>query len=347
MRKNIMNLRIVALALAVAALFGCGHPSHGPLGVYFPSQSSDGGGGGGGTVLPDAGTGGIWFETDSGAVKGLAIGANGTYLGAAGGLPAWSFVDAGTSGTVLPDAGYGGIWYQGDAGAPIALPVGSNGNLLQISNGIPIYAQVGTGVVGNVVIPPVNASWSQVNFLTASTTSANSGSIGLPTVFLNDIYGGGSGQPVRGLSIARTGSVGTSYTLSAAIIPLLPIASTPEVGIFISDGTKLITFANGSTSGNNINEVKTYATVSASPSNLYSANSTFGENGYIWYQIKSDTTHRTYSVSTDGYNYLARYTETISGSTLVNTETVFGFYTAPVNTSGAGITLASWNATDP
>lgn len=202
------------------------------------------------------------------------------------------------------------------------------------------------GIVGNVTAPPLFASWTQVNWI-GSTSGANSGGQGLPTVYLFDAWGGGTGQPIRGLSLARIGAVGASYTLTAAILPLFPIASTPECGIYVSDGTKLIAFANGSTSGNNINEVKTYATVSSSPSNLTSSNSTFGCNAFVWYQIKSDTVHRTYSVSVDGYNFLPRLVETIAASTLINTETVMGCYVAPVSTAGTGITIASWLQTSP
>jgi hypothetical protein len=209
-------------------------------------------------------------------------------------------------------------------------------------DGVSLPAGFGGGLIGNVMRPPLNATWTQVNFLGASTSSADSGNAALRTVYLNDLWGGGSGQPVRGLKQARIGSVGTSYTLTAAIMPLFPIASTPECGIFITDGTKLIAFANGSTSGNNINEVKTYATVNSAPSNLVSSNSTFGCNGFVWYRIQSDTVHRTYSVSVDGFNYIARFVETIAGSTMVNTETGMGFYVAPVSTSGTGCTLASW-----
>lgn len=250
----------------------------------------------------------------------------------------------------LPTPGVvGGVLNFSDAGLPNWLSPGAINQALMTGGpgGNVFWGTVSGGVVGNITTPPVLSSWTQLNFLGGSTTSANSGNSVLPTVFLRDIWGGGTGQPIRGLQLARVGSVGTSYTLTVAFTPLLPIASTPECGIFVSDGTKLIVFANGSTSGNNINEVKTYASVTATPSNLDSTSSTFGENGFIWYQIQSDTVHRVYSISNDSFNFITRFTETISGSTLVNTESEMGFYVAPVNTNGTGITIASWLQTDP
>jgi hypothetical protein len=251
-----------------------------------------------------------------------------------------------------PEAGLGATTAGNDAGGWSIIQPGTNGQVWGLVNGYPSWISVNAGLVGNIYNPPLFSAWTQVEWI-SSTSGFNSGNVTLPTVFLQDLYGGGTGQPIRGLQLSRPANpdggtaINTPYTLTTAITPLLPFASTPECGLFISDGTKFIAFANGSTAGNNILEIKTYATYSSAPSNLLSQDSTFGENGFIWYQIKSDTVHRTYNISNDGWNYLTRYTETISGSTLANTEAYFGFYVAPVNTNGTGVTLASWNATSP
>jgi hypothetical protein len=201
------------------------------------------------------------------------------------------------------------------------------------------------GYNGNVTRPPLLAAWTQVNW-GADTSAANSGTTSLPSVFLTDTTG--ASNNIRGLKLARIGSVGAAYTVTAAFAPLFPISSTPECGILITDGTKFITQANGSISGQNIEEVKTYATAASAPSNLVSTDSTFGLNGFIWYQIKSDLTHRTYSVSVDGVNFLARYIETIAGSTMVNTETGMGFYVASTGAAASSaVSLFSWLQTSP
>lgn len=201
------------------------------------------------------------------------------------------------------------------------------------------------GYTGNVTTPPLFANWTQIHW-GSGTTANDSGTTALPSVFLSDATGSG-GTNVRALQLPRTGAVGTAYTLTAAIMPLFPIASTPECGIYVSDGTKVITQANGSISGQNIEEVKKYATVSSAPSNLVSTNSTFGLNGFIWMQIKSDTVNRTYSVSTDGINFLPRETETVAGSTLINTESVVGFYVSLNGSTSSAVSLVSWRMTSP
>jgi hypothetical protein len=161
------------------------------------------------------------------------------------------------------------------------------------------------------------------------------------------------GGAVRGLHVARTGAVGSAYTLSADLCFLFPqngnSANVAEAGMFVSDGTKLITHTMGliGASGTVINEQKTFATPNTAPANLQSQNAGFATQGLFRMRITSDTVHRNYEFSWDGVNYQTRLTELIATSTLVNTETVVGFYVALNGTPVCAVTLAGWDETSP
>ena len=304
-------MRIRILACLLAALFGCAKSAYG-VGAYIPNAGADSGGGGG---------------------------------------------------VVLPDGGVGALWYEGDSGTGIAaLAAGASGQILTIgSNGLPSYANVSAGLVGTVTQPPLAASWTHVNF-GGGTAVIDSGNGFLPTVYLSDFTTGTTGQ-IHGLKLARPGSVGTAYTVTAAFLPTVDQKNNSECGIFVTDGTKFVTMTYGFNNGGNIEEVKPFATAGSTPgTNIASATWNLAQNAFTWFRIQSDTTHRMYSYSVDGFNFHPTTVtcantgtagfpggcqETISTSSINNTETAAGIYVDPENSAGCGMTLASWTFTSP
>jgi hypothetical protein len=207
---------------------------------------------------------------------------------------------------------------------------------------------------GQLNAPPVLSNWTQVNW-GSGTSAANSGTSNVPSIYLADTYAGSSGQPVRALTIPRVGSVGSSYTLTAAFMPLyvpgdISTSLAPEVGIFVSNGTALIMLANGQFNADNVIGVKKFTNFNTGAGNILGEESSgFGLNGLMCYRIVSNLTTRSYQYSIDLVNWLTVATDTISGSILPNTETVMGFATLTQSATGApvGISLLSWLQTSP
>jgi hypothetical protein len=368
-----MKLRLLALSLL--ALSGCAKShtfvvdvpdaSH-AVGVYFPNQLE--GGGGGGTTLPDAGTGGMWWQEDSGAVGAIAAGNSGQILetlGAAG--PKW--IDASAAGTTLPDAGTGGNWYQASGGAVTPLAIGVTGQSLVVSGGLPAWGSAlggGLGPSGIVTAPPsiyldagasdagAVAAWEWFNQQGSSVTNQTSNNfLLLSTTYQSSgpAYGG-LVHPVSGSSTASaaaswvfqsqgTGNGSNAY-LGFGVSMFCNVNSTWVVYVIVEQSNN---------AGSNDGTIRylniAYGTGTGSPTttNRYVAMSA---GAYTVIRIRQTGTVSTspvdFDVSADGINFLTPFSltnSTLFGGSNIATHIGFGWL-LPSNNGQSGTTTATY-----
>lgn len=261
----------------------------------------------------------------------------------------------GSCGGVLPDAGAGGLWYQNDAGAITALPGSTTGQFLQTqgtSGAPPLWAVPNSsGDEGTIVAPPTIASstWTDINF-GSGTTAVDSGRAGFTTVYLSDFTTGGA-EVIRGISQPLSSAV---YTFTARVRPLLYPANNSSAGIGITDGTKHIviqlTFVSG---GVDIQVVK-FTNSTTFSANYYANPWNIGQNAPFWLRIKNDGTHRNMNYSSDGVNYFpatigssSTWPTYTSATDFITTETAASLIIDPLNGTGSGVTVESWQITYP
>jgi hypothetical protein len=257
---------------------------------------------------------------------------------------------SGTGGGSLPAGVAAGdlVYYNGTAWVILA-PGAVGQALLQGSGPTPQWSNVPSGDEGTIVAPPVASNWTHINF-GGGTSIIDSGKTGFPTVYLSDFTTGG-GELVRAGTVALTSPI---FTLTARIRPILYPANNASAGIGISDGTKFIVMQLTYVSGGVDIQVVKFTNSTTLSANYYSAAWNIGQNASFWFQIKNDGTHRFYNYSSDGVNY---YPTSIGSSTVfpivttfqdfITTETRAALIIDPLNGTGSGITLESWNITYP
>lgn len=264
----------------------------------------------------------------------------------------WVDASAGSGGTALPDAGTGGIWTQNIDGGVDPVPGAIAGQLLQTGGpgGLPTWVNVVAGDIGPVIAPPVAASWStHVNFGAGSnTTIIDTGPAQSPAVYLSDFLSGG-GEVVRCVFVNRPGSVGTPYTLTAAIHVVLFPTNNAAAGIAVTNGTQIISYQLVFVSGGVDIQVVNYNSATSFNANAYSAGWNIGQNGRFWLRVQVDASFRTFSYSSDGRNFIpgASFFQSVNTSFINNNETQAGLCVSPIGSTGAGVTDESWSFTAP
>jgi hypothetical protein len=156
---------------------------------------------------------------------------------------------------------------------------------------------------------------------------------------------------LRGGSQPLTSAV---YTLTARIRVLFYPTNNSGGGVGVSDGTKHIVFKFVFNSGGCFAEVVKYTNATTFSANYYAVAWNIAANQDMWVQIKNDGTHRSFTYSSDGANFMppsigssSTFPVFTAFNDFIATETVATFVLAPQNSTGAANTLESWNITYP
>jgi hypothetical protein len=146
-----------------------------------------------------------------------------------------------------------------------------------------------------------------------------------------------SSNNIAGREVSVPGS--TPYTYTVACIPLITNQNFQGVGIYLTDGTKLITFAFGAAGANTLS-VASWNSSSSFNSTLTNPNVGYWP-GIAWLQVINDGTNLTWNLGVNGTDWMTIYQAAIGS--FLSTITKFGFFVNPANSSfGAGISILSF-----
>lgn len=140
-------------------------------------------------------------------------------------------------------------------------------------------------------------------------------------------------------------ALSAGYTVIAAFLPNLIGSTNSAAGILLRDSAsgKIVRFCLVNASGNVQLQVAQYSSASAGVANEIASTYNLGTVGpLIWLKLQDDGTHRLFSISTDGVNWLQVQS---TANTDYITPNQAGFFADTGNTSTlpGGITLLSWS----
>jgi hypothetical protein len=295
----------------------------------------------------------FWGNFRLALLSGLYTIGNCVKLAAGGNL-----ADAGTAcnaGSFPSDSGLGGSFLSSDGsgnrswayvlttgafGSQLSPATGNTGQMFIPSGGTYLYRSNGVtndvwgGQMWNITPPPALGTFTAVNSAVGATNSDG-------TISLN--------VPKNGSTSARllytTSGFSAPYTFTVLMQTNWMKTSTSACGIGLYDtvSTKFVTHALSNSDTNPQIELAQYTNPTTFSADYFTAHIT--DRPYLWFQIKDDGTTRFYSVSEDGFNYIALFNTGNTNFVTPNSFIIFG--DTVDNTFNHSCTVKSWVVSHP
>jgi hypothetical protein len=229
----------------------------------------------------------------------------------------------------------------------------SFGNIVEVNAAIRTAAGGGGGCdLGTIYAPPLAANWTHRNF-GSGTSVVDVGRPGFSAIYLSD-YTTGTSNNVHGVELALPNTVGQPYSVTAGYWPnLLPDNTgghNSTAGIYVTDGTKLITFQYVYVGSSMQMQVQTYnSATSINGAPTVNPQFNFGINARCWVKIQVTGGNRNFSFATDGADFIpaSAYLSQADTVWINNAEIAAGAHVIANGSAGAGITVFSWHMTAP